>query len=394
MAPKPSTVRLSEKKPWDSTFQMMSWWDTEKIAAAKVMVVGAGALGNEVLKNLALLGIGHIYIVDFDTIEFHNLNRSILFREQDCDRLKAEVAAERIKDINPNVKVFYSTGDISIDIGLGVFRQMDVIIGCLDNRVARLRINQHCFKVGKVWIDGAIQDLIGQVDVFKRGLSCYECQLTELEKANIKFRWGCPDVAKRNAMLGQKSTTPISASIVAAMQVQEALKIIFGYEEKSLAGQRFKYEGMNNFMLLYPFPELKQYCFSHSFFDPIIEMPELSSQSTITHLLTKLEEHLGATNIEVLLLDNIVLEIDSEHLPDKVPQCKVRGHFSDEYLKPYRQHNEEIYFSKMTDKITRDFPYPGATLAEIGLPALEVFRVSTSEGLFFVELSGDQIDFK
>jgi len=104
------------------------------------MVVGAGALGNEVIKNLVLMGVGYIYIVDFDTIEVANLSRSVLFRESDAGRRKAEVAAARAKEINPYVHVQYLHGDITHDVGLGVFRRMDVIIGCLDNREARLAV--------------------------------------------------------------------------------------------------------------------------------------------------------------------------------------------------------------------------------------------------------------
>ena len=125
-------IKLKSKhKDWDSTFQLMSWWKSETVQAAKVMVVGAGALGNEVLKNLALMGVGHIVIVDFDKIEFHNLSRSVLFRESDVNdnRNKVEVAAERIKGINPRVKVKAINGDITIDVGLGIYRRMDAIIG-------------------------------------------------------------------------------------------------------------------------------------------------------------------------------------------------------------------------------------------------------------------------
>ena len=105
------------------TFEFISWWEREKVENAKIMVVGAGALGNEVIKNLVLMGIGHIFIVDFDTIELANLSRSILFRESDSGRKKAEVAAARAKEINPNVHVQYLHGDVTTAIGLGVFRR-------------------------------------------------------------------------------------------------------------------------------------------------------------------------------------------------------------------------------------------------------------------------------
>lgn len=130
-------------------------------------------------------------------------------------------------------------GEIMIDVGLGVFRRMDVVVGCLDNRIARLFINRHCFKTGKIWIDGAIENLAGELSVYKPGTSCYECQLNDTEWSNIRYRLGCPTVAMRNANAGRIPTTPISASIIGAMQAQEALKIVMGNIDKSMAGNKF-----------------------------------------------------------------------------------------------------------------------------------------------------------
>jgi DNA-binding transcriptional regulator YhcF (GntR family) len=161
------------------TFEFISWWDREKVQNAKVMVIGAGALGNEVIKNLALMGIGHIFIVDFDKIEAANLSRSVLFREADNNRSKAEIAAARAKSINPDVHVQYLNGDVTTKLGLGIFRRMDVVIGCLDNREARLAVNRFCYWMNKPWVDGAIQELLGLVRVFVPGQgACYECTLT------------------------------------------------------------------------------------------------------------------------------------------------------------------------------------------------------------------------
>jgi len=161
------------------TFNLISWWEREKVEKARVLVVGAGALGNEVVKNLALMGIGYIYFIDFDTVELANLSRSVLFRESDSGREKAEVAAARVKDLNPGVHVQYLHGDVTTQIGLGVFRRMDVVIGCLDNSEARLAVNRFCYWMNKPWVDGAIQELLGLVRVFVPGWgACFECSLT------------------------------------------------------------------------------------------------------------------------------------------------------------------------------------------------------------------------
>ena len=151
-----------------SYFSSLSWFRQERVESAKVMVVGCGALGNEVLKNLALFGVGHIWIVDFDKVEIHNLNRSVLYRKADAERrrLKVEAAAERLKELNPNVEIHTIAGDFCHDVGLGLVMEMDVVIGCVDNRWTRFIINRFCMRAGKPWVDGGIDGLDGTVRVF------------------------------------------------------------------------------------------------------------------------------------------------------------------------------------------------------------------------------------
>ena len=96
-----------------------------KCASQIIMVVGAGAIGNELIKNLALLGIGRILIFDMDDIENTNLTRSVLYRCSDVGRYKAEVAAERAMEMNPDVKAKAFVSNIIDDVGLGVFRRMN-----------------------------------------------------------------------------------------------------------------------------------------------------------------------------------------------------------------------------------------------------------------------------
>src|SRR6478672_1462126 len=92
--------------------RLIGWWDQDRLRAAKVIVVGAGAIGNEVLKNLALLGIGHIWVIDFDRIENSNLARSVLFRAEDCGKSKASSAAEAMRSINPDVHITSIDGNV------------------------------------------------------------------------------------------------------------------------------------------------------------------------------------------------------------------------------------------------------------------------------------------
>ncbi len=90
----PSPLRIDDDDRY-GRLRLISWWRQERLATAKVLVVGAGALGNEVIKNLALLGVGTTYLIDLDEIEASNLSRSVLFCAEDAGRPKAEVAARR-----------------------------------------------------------------------------------------------------------------------------------------------------------------------------------------------------------------------------------------------------------------------------------------------------------
>ncbi len=129
-----------QKYEWgEGVFTLLSWFKKDRVKNARVLVAGAGALGNEVIKDLALFGVGHIFVVDFDRIEVSNLTRSVLFREADAfeHRFKAEVAAERAMEINPQIKVTPIVGNLFSEVGCALYKSVDVIIGCLDSRLAR-----------------------------------------------------------------------------------------------------------------------------------------------------------------------------------------------------------------------------------------------------------------
>lgn len=384
-----------EGENWDDTFRLMSWWEADKVKNAKVMVVGAGALGNEVLKNLALMNVGNIFIVDFDTIEYANLCRSVLFREKDINRnqFKSLITAERVKEMNPNVKVQAVNGDIMIDVGLGVFRRMDVIIGCLDNRIARLFINKYAYKTGKIWIDGAIENMSGQLNVYKNGSSCYECALTDTDWANIRKKLGCADVAQRNSSAGRVPTTPISSSIIAAMQVQEALKVIHNYEDKTMIGQQFKYDGMNNWILNFASPPVREECDSHYEItdEELISMKNLGHQDSVKDVLKILKKELKAEHISISLNYKIILEVTSMDSDKSHDVMIPEPHFSEmAQLEFQEQAGEVLGISKYIDIIGEDFPYQDKSLADCGVPALQILTVETENDIYFVELTKDE----
>ena len=116
----PGNLELS-KEDFEETrysrLELIPWWNQELLHNSTVMVVGAGAIGNELIKNLALLGVGKIVIVDMDKIEQTNLTRSILYRMKDVGKYKSQAAAEAAMEINPDVKAVYLNQNIVTDIG-------------------------------------------------------------------------------------------------------------------------------------------------------------------------------------------------------------------------------------------------------------------------------------
>ncbi|MCX8062531.1 MAG: ThiF family adenylyltransferase, partial [Anaerolineales bacterium] len=367
------------------TFNFISWWDREKVEAAKVLVVGAGALGNEVIKNLALMGVGYLYITDFDTIEAANLSRSPLFRESDSGRSKAMVAAARAKEINPNLHVQYLHGDVTTQLGLGVIRRMDVLIGCLDNREARLALNRFAYWMNKPWVDGAIQELLGLVRVFVPGEgACFECTLTEQARRDLAVRYSCPLLARQNILLGKVPTTPTIASIIGAMQAQEALKLLHGLPVE--AGKVIHYNGMVNEMHTSAYLA-REDCESHWVYGEITELPLRAETLTAGDLLRIAQSDLG-TNAIVELDQEIILTLEC-------PRCKTK----EPILRPIAEVSFEaahcpicgaLRETEMTHVVSGEEPFLNRTLASLGVPPLHILRAYNDQEYRFYELSGDQ----
>ncbi len=371
------------------TFSYISWWKQEVVANATVMVVGAGALGNEVLKNLALMGIGNLLIVDFDTIEDSNLSRSVLFRESDRGRYKAEVAAEGVKRLNPDVNVKAWNGDINFEMGMGVFRHVDVIVGCLDNREARLSLNRFSWAIDQPWVDGAIQELMGIVRVFWPGEgACYECTLSDEDYQMISLRYSCPLLARENILQGKVPTTPTSASIVAAFQTQEALKLIHGMEVQP--GKALMINGLTNDIYTTEYP-IKDGCLSHSRLKPIVELSKNSAQSTtLAELLEIARESLGPET--VLEFDSeIVVSMKCEECAKETGIFKRMGRlYESEFECPNCGGRRDMH---MTHRIDGTEDYLSRTLANFDIPALGIIRANNGKERVYLELTGDKDTF-
>ncbi|MDH3944866.1 MAG: ThiF family adenylyltransferase [Anaerolineae bacterium] len=366
------------------TFDFISWWERDKVADAKVLVVGAGALGNEVVKNLALMGVGHIFIIDFDTIEAANLSRSVMFRETDTKKQKAQVVAARAKEINPDIKIQYMHGDVTTDLGLGVIRRMDVIIGALDNREARLAINRFAHWMKKPWVDGAIQELLGLVRVFIPGEgACYECTLTAQARQDLAVRYSCPLLARQNILLGKVPTTPTIASIIGAMQSQEALKLIHDMDVE--AGKVTHFNGLTNHMHTTAYSH-RDDCESHWIYGDVTELPIGAQTTTLKELYEIIRDDLGEEAV-IELDQEIVLELECMTCQTVENTISAMSQVSFEAAHcPNCGNMREV---KMTHVITGEEPYLQRTLASVGIPPLHIIKANNTKEYRFYELTGD-----
>jgi len=163
-----------ERNLYDRQFRLEGW-SQKLVKNSRVLMIGVGGLGCEIAKNLAMLGVGHIDLVDLDIIEHSNLNRQILFSGAKLGEPKATVAAKKLTEINPNIII--KGYHISLErLDPALYQAADVVVGGLDSMNARLNLNAQCMRFRKPLVDGGILGYHGHVyTVFPYKNACYEC---------------------------------------------------------------------------------------------------------------------------------------------------------------------------------------------------------------------------
>lgn len=399
-----------ENNPFDRQ-ERIEWWDQKRLAAAKVLVVGAGAIGNETLKNLALLGVGHIFIVDFDEISTSNLSRTVLFRKEDTGRKKAEVAAERMRELvlQEDTRISWLHGDVVWELGTGLFREVDLVLGCLDNIETRFAVNRQCMLAKTPWIDAGISELGLRVNFYRTPHPpCYQCAASPEQLAAARKRYSCDDFKRRFVSEGKIPTVQIASAIVSALQVQEAVKFLCGQDVA--AGKQIYFQGKNNDFDIFsidPAPECtKGECGNLGTF-PDVEELSLSSKLTVKDFLTEIEKHFGEKLILDFRGDRTFVVSASCRCARRKPISYMRPTFriyDDETLCAACQSGEEqpdalLPDDEQTQKVTlgqfslAETPKEvlALSLRDLGVPLLHVLSLRNSEGKYrFVQLQADK----
>jgi adenylyltransferase/sulfurtransferase len=366
-------------------FGLIEWWDQARLSAAKVLVVGAGALGNEIVKNLALLGVGNLLIADLDRVENSNLSRSILYRQSDNGEPKAECAARAARDIYPDIKAHPFVGNVVYDLGGGAFRWADVVIGGLDNREARLAISRHCIRVGRPWIDGAIEAIAGTARVFlpDQG-ACYECTMSASDWKLLQSRRSCNLLSRPEMESGKTPTTPTIASIIAGVQCQEAIKLLHGMP--TIGGRGWIFAGLTGDSYLVDY-QRKTDCLSHDPLDQIISLEAGVNDLTVAEFLAEASRILHGCAVE--LTREVLRSLDCPGCgvsePMFVSLGKVRASAAECPNCPGISRAVKTFF-----RLTDEPALLELTLAQIGVPALDIIVARTGAAAIGFELSGDR----
>ncbi len=207
----------------------LSWWDQDILERSNILVIGAGTLGNEVCKNLALLGIGNITIIDNDVVELGNLSRSVLMREEDVTtppQYKSDVVAKRMRELYSKINVTPIVADVVRQYGNCNYKKFGLVLMTVDNLEARIYINRYCHLWRVPLIDGGLDGLLCNVQVIMPPESaCYECSLSNSDYKRLSRKYSCGGLMK-NAPDRKIPMVITSSAIAAGLMTQEAIKIL------------------------------------------------------------------------------------------------------------------------------------------------------------------------
>ena len=196
----------------------------ERLADARVLIIGAGGLGNPASLYLATSGVGHLVISDFDTVDESNLPRQILFRDADVGNPKAEILALRLAEANPDITAIGISRRLDAAALTAEVRLADAVLDCTDNFRSRWLLNEICHAEKTPLVSGAAIRFEGQLALFrfdKQGSPCYRCLYSE-EDENL------------NDCAGQGVLATV-AGTVGVMMATETIKLLTGNARESEA---------------------------------------------------------------------------------------------------------------------------------------------------------------
>ncbi len=323
----------------------------QRLANARVLVVGLGGLGIPVVQYLNAMGIGTLGLVEQDVVDITNLQRQVLYAEKDIGRPKLEVILEKLQAQNSTTNLIPFGTFLNRENALRIITDFDVIVDASDNFATRYLINDACIILNKPFVYGALHDFEGQLSVFnyKNGPS-YRCLFPSMPSINE-----IPN-CNENGVLG------IIPGIVGNLQALEVIKVVAGVGEV-LSGKLLLYNGLNNSFITINFDRQPKYCDItnlQSSYEDAICSPEhylsaeelqrsLDNSSSIQLVDVRAAEEFenycipGSVNIPLDSIENQIHKID---LTEKVYLICQSGKRSEIALKNLQeQHPKTVFLS-------------------------------------------------
>jgi molybdopterin-synthase adenylyltransferase len=209
--------------------RLIAGFSQNRVSQLRIGLVGAGAIGNEMLKNLLLLGVAQVDVFDFDTVEISNLTRSVFLRESDVGTNKAIAVVKRAQELHPATKLTAFAGSIDRQLGLSKFARYHMVIAAVDNLEARLRINDMALITQTPWMNIAIDHKNVVVEIFPHSsnlTACYACNLPDSAFERLARRLSCGGLQRAAALARTIPTTTITASAACALASSELMRFL------------------------------------------------------------------------------------------------------------------------------------------------------------------------
>ncbi len=188
----------------------------EKIAAGHVAIVGMGGLGAAAGLYLAGAGVGHITIIDCDSVDETNLQRQVIYTESDVGQPKVEAAAKKLSALNSKIKITAHNMRLDEKNARALLGNASVVLDCTDNFTARFALNDFCYTHNKALVSASVQGFAGQLATFRAPHACYRCVFpTEPPEGVVPT---CPEAGVFGPVVG----------VMGVMQAGEALKALAG----------------------------------------------------------------------------------------------------------------------------------------------------------------------
>jgi molybdopterin/thiamine biosynthesis adenylyltransferase len=205
--------------------RLIPGWDQQRLAASTAVVVGVGAVGNEVAKNLALAGVGRLILCDPDVAAASNLSRTVLLRPGDVGRPKAEAAAAALAALVPGVVAEPRVTDLGSGVGLGELADAGVTLSCVDTIRARMRLLGRCVLAGSALVDGGTHPFGGEIRVrLAPDEPCYACSLSSHDRGVADLPWSCFGLSED----GPQPAAITTAALIASWMSVAALHVLLG----------------------------------------------------------------------------------------------------------------------------------------------------------------------